>query len=94
MSEINTKETKVIEIERSISENEGKVSKLEADISSKKSDFERVEGRMKDGEERIKETQKIVDTALGDLERLKAAKAKLYGVDFQCWSKGLFFLVY
>lgn len=77
VTEINAKETKVIEIERSISENEGKVSKLEADISSKKSDIERVEGRMKDGEERIKETQKIVDTALGDLERLKAAKAKL-----------------
>jgi predicted nucleic acid-binding Zn-ribbon protein len=77
VSEINAKETKVIEIERSISENEGKVSKLEADISNKKSDIERVEGRVKDAEEKVKETQKIVETALGDLERLKAAKSKL-----------------
>jgi predicted nucleic acid-binding Zn-ribbon protein len=77
VAEINARESKVIEIERSISENEGKVSKLEADISSKKSDIERFEGRIKDNEVRVKEAQKIVETALGDLERLKAAKGKL-----------------
>ena len=77
VTEINARESKVIEIERSISENEGKVSKLETDILSKKSDIERIDGRIKDGEVRVKEAQNTVETALGDLERLKSAKARL-----------------
>jgi replication-associated recombination protein RarA len=77
VTEINARESKVIEIERSISENEGKVSKLETDILSKKSDIERIEGRIRDSEVRVKEAQKVVETALGDLERLKSARAKL-----------------
>ena len=77
VTEINARESKVIEIERSISENEGKVSKLETDILSKKSDIERIEGRIKDSEVRVKEAQNTAETALGDLERLKSAKARL-----------------
>lgn len=74
---ISKVESKRIAVDRSIAEQESNLTKLENQKSKRSSDIESFKEKIEKNSDKVKEEELEAQSALNDLERLKAAKALL-----------------